>query len=130
MATHVILIKLTEEGAAEVDHLSVWIGDAQAVAVKLGGSVTDWAITMGAYDGVVSCEFPDESSAARFSTHLCLRGKFRTTTMRAYARQEWMVQVANLLPQFHTHHHEPFDARLVGSEATRDAEPPEGEAKG
>lgn len=88
MATYIILINWTEQGAAEArDSLNRASGAASALK-KLGGRMKTTLWTIGPYDAVSIVEAPDDETVTAFCLGICGQGKVRTTTMRAFDRNE------------------------------------------
>ena len=54
-------------------------------------------MTMGPYDVAALLEAPDDTAIARFALTLGAGGNVRTTTMRAFSREEFAEVVASLL---------------------------------
>jgi uncharacterized protein with GYD domain len=71
----------------------------KATARKMGVKVTGQYWTLGAFDGVIVCEAPDEVTAVLL--HLGTLGNIRTQTARAYDAAE-MQKVLGLLPPMKT----------------------------
>ena len=60
--------------------------------------MTDIYWTLGAFDGVIVCEAPDEDRATAALLHLGSLGNMRTQTARAYDPAE-MQKILGLLPR-------------------------------
>lgn len=84
MASYVMLMNWTDEGAHNVRD-SVDTGkDLAAVASGLGGSLDRLVWTMGAYDAVALLTAPDDETATAVSLALSEEGSARTITLRAF----------------------------------------------
>ena len=88
MATYIVLINWTEQGAADSGN-SLNRANAAATALKkLGGKMKSVLWTMGPYDAVSIIEAPDDETVTAFSLAVCGQGNARTTTMRAFEKVE------------------------------------------
>ena len=88
MPTYISLINWTEQGIKSYDDT---LDRAQATgeaATSQGGSLRDVYYTIGPYDIVTVADFPDDESATAFLLKLGSQGNIRTTTMRAFSRDE------------------------------------------
>jgi uncharacterized protein with GYD domain len=64
----------------------------------MGVKVTGIYWTLGAFDGVIVCEAPDEATATAALLHLGLLGNMRTQSARAYDPTQ-MQKILGLLPK-------------------------------
>jgi uncharacterized protein with GYD domain len=88
MPYYVLLVNWTEQGIRNVKG-SVERTDAVArLAEKHGGRLVQSYWTVGPYDLVGIAEAPDDESASAFALELGSAGNVRTTTMRAYDRDQ------------------------------------------
>ena len=82
----------------------VAVTDAEAEAEKLaaaetlGVKVTGFYWTLGAFDGVIVLEAPDDATATAALLHLGSLGNIRTQTVRAFDNTE-MQKILGLLPK-------------------------------
>ena len=88
MAKFVSLISWTEQGARTYADTMKRADAATAVFARLGGKLTDIYWTLGPCDIVVISEFPDDETATAAALQLGAGGNIRTTTMRAFDRDE------------------------------------------
>jgi uncharacterized protein with GYD domain len=65
-------------------------------AEQAGGKLTIY-VTMGEYDAVAILEAPDDQAAMRGQLELGTQGNIRTTTLKAFSREEF-EQVVGSLP--------------------------------
>jgi uncharacterized protein with GYD domain len=87
MPSYVVLLNWTEEGARTVKETLQRADSAAELAQQHGGSLqTYW--TVGPYDLVAILDAPDDESATAFLLQVGMRGHVRTTTLRAYNREE------------------------------------------
>jgi uncharacterized protein with GYD domain len=98
MATFITTMHFTEQGIKAVRDTCERASAFKATAQKLGVKVTGIYWTLGAFDGVIVCEAPDEETATAALLHLGSLGNIRTQTARAYAAAE-MQKILGLLPK-------------------------------
>jgi uncharacterized protein with GYD domain len=87
MPTYVALENWTDKGIRTVKDLSQRADSAGQLAQKHGCSLQLYW-TMGPYDVVAIVEAPDDESASAFLLEVGSLGNVRTTTLRAYDREE------------------------------------------
>ncbi len=87
MPTYVTLINWTDEGVRTVKETIQRADSAAELAQQHGGSLQVYW-TVGSYDLVGILEAPDDESATAFLLQVGTRGHVRTTTLRAYDREE------------------------------------------
>jgi uncharacterized protein with GYD domain len=88
MAKYVSLLQFTEQGVRSVKDTIKRASAATAEAEKMGIKVTDSFWTMGAYDVVLLLDAPDDETMSAFSLKLGSSGNVKTSTMRAFRREE------------------------------------------
>ena len=96
MATFISTIKFTEQGIKAIGETTKRAAALKAAAKKLGVKVTDIYWTLGAYDGLLSFEAPDDETATALMLHLGSLGSVQTTTTRAFNAAE-MDKVLSML---------------------------------
>jgi uncharacterized protein with GYD domain len=87
MPTYVSLINWTDQGIKNVKETLQRADSAAELAQKHGGSLQVYW-TVGAHDIVAILEAPDDESATAFLLEAGSLGNIRTTTLRAYDREE------------------------------------------
>ena len=87
MPTYVSLLNWTDQGIRSVKETLQRADSAAELAQKHGGSLQVYW-TVGPYDIVAILEAPDDKSATAFLLETALGGNVRTTTLRAYDREE------------------------------------------
>ncbi len=97
MPEYITLINWTDQGARNVKETLQRYDAAAAAGMKVGVKFKDFHWTMGAYDAVGVVEAPDDATVSRFLLATGALGNVRTTTMRAYTRDE-MTQILKGLP--------------------------------
>ena len=88
MATFVILVKMTDEGAKTIRELPDRAEALQANAQRLGITVRGWYLTQGEYDIVVVAEAPDAETMLAQAAAVSGSGNARTHTLRAFTVDE------------------------------------------
>jgi uncharacterized protein with GYD domain len=98
MATFITTMHFTEQGIKTVRDTCKRAEAFKATAKTMGVKVTGMYWTLGAFDGVIVCEAPDEETATAALLHLGSLGNLRTQTARAYDAAE-MQKIVGLLPK-------------------------------
>ena len=98
MATFITTMHFTEQGIKAVRDTCDRAAAFKTTAKKMGVKVTGIYWTLGAFDGVIVCEAPDEETATAALLHLGSLGGIRTQTARAYDAAE-MQKILGLLPK-------------------------------
>ena len=98
MATFITTVQFTEQGIKAARDTCDRAAAFKAVARKMGVKVTGLYWTLGAFDGVIILEAPDEATATALLLHLVALGNVRTQTARAFGPAE-MQKVLALLPE-------------------------------
>ena len=98
MATYIYLTKWTEHGIKNARETVERGKQAEALAQRMGGRVTNLLWTQGAYDVIGQAEFPDDETASAFALALSMGGAVQTQTLRAYSSDE-MGRILQKLPQ-------------------------------
>jgi uncharacterized protein with GYD domain len=88
MATFISTIKFTEQGIKSIGETTKRAASLKASAKKMGVKVTSVLWTLGAYDGLLIFEAPDDETATVLMLHLCSMGNLQTTTARAFTTAE------------------------------------------
>jgi uncharacterized protein with GYD domain len=87
MPTYVVLLNFTDQGIRTVKDTIQRADHAVERAQQQGGSLQVYW-TVGPYDLVGILEAPDDETATAFLLDVGTRGAVRTTTLRAYDRDE------------------------------------------
>ena len=88
MPTYVSLLNFTDQGIRTVRDTVERTDRAAGIAEKHGGGLVQTYWTVGPYDLVVVLEAPDDESLTAFLLEVGSLGNVRTTTLRAYDREE------------------------------------------
>jgi uncharacterized protein with GYD domain len=88
MASYICLIQFRDQGIRNIKD-TVKRGDvAIAEAEKMGMKILEEFWTMGAYDGVVVFEAPDDETMSAFVLKIGALGNVKGQTLRAFRRSE------------------------------------------
>lgn len=96
MATYIILIDYTDQGIRNVKDSPNRLDAARQRAKDLGGELTQAYLTLGGHDLVAILELPDDEAVAKFGLSIGSFGNVRTTTLRAFAEDEYREIIASL----------------------------------
>ena len=88
MPTYVTLMNWTDQGIRTANESVQRRDQANALAEKHGARIDQVYWTVGPYDLVTIIEAPDDESATSMLLELGSAGNLRTTTLRAYDREE------------------------------------------
>ena len=88
MPTYVSLFNWTDQGIRNVRETLDRAQKSDELAQKHGARFVQLYWTIGPHDIVAIVEAPDEESATAFLLELGSSGNLRTTTLRAYDREE------------------------------------------
>ena len=88
MVRYVVLVNFTDQGMKQIAETLNRADTFGKSAQKAGASVKSQYWTVGAYDGVLVLEAPDEQTAAALLTKLGSLGNVHTQTLRAFDRGE------------------------------------------
>src|SRR5215831_973405 len=97
-ATFITTLHFTEQGIKAVRDTCERAAAFKVTAEKLGVKVTGQYWTLGAFDGVLILEAPDEARVTAALLHLGSLGNLRTQTARAFDAAE-MQKILGLLPR-------------------------------
>jgi uncharacterized protein with GYD domain len=96
MPNYITLMKLTDQGTKVIKEAPGRIEAGIKAFEKMGGKVIGFYVVMGEYDYVAVGEAPSDEVATIFSLALGTLGNVRTTTLRAYTRQEFAEMLKKL----------------------------------
>ena len=88
MPTYISLVNWTEQGVRELKESPARADATAELAASLGGKLVQLYWTVGPYDLVSIFEAPDDETASAFSLTIAARGAVRTTTLRAFDRED------------------------------------------
>ena len=88
MATYIALIDFTAQGIRTIKDSPRRADAFLEAAKRAGATVRELYWTLGAHDGVLIVDAPDDTSASKLFLALCSAGNVRTQTLRAFGRSE------------------------------------------
>jgi uncharacterized protein with GYD domain len=88
MAMFIVLGKLTDQGARNIQDLRKSVEENMARGERLGVKVHGWYLTQGRYDLVVLAEAPDAETMLAQAAGVAGTGNTRTETLRAFTLDE------------------------------------------
>jgi uncharacterized protein with GYD domain len=88
MAMFVLLNKLTDQGAKNIQSLRTTVEANMARGERLGIKIHGWYLTQGQYDIVVIVEAPDAETMLANAAGVAGTGNVRTETLRAFTLDE------------------------------------------
>jgi uncharacterized protein with GYD domain len=98
MPTFITTLHFTEQGIKAIQDTCERAAAFKSAAKKMGVKVTGLYWTLGAFDGVLVMESPDEETATAVLLQLGSRGNMRTQTDRAFDAAE-MQKILSLIPK-------------------------------
>lgn len=96
MPNYIILMKLTEQGIKTVKDAPTRVEQGIKKQEAMGGKITGFYLTMGEYDYVAIGDAPNDEVAMTFLLGLGSLGNVRTTTLRAFSKEEYATLVKKL----------------------------------
>ena len=96
MAKYIGLASWTDQGVRKIKESPARLDGVRDLAKKFGCEVTDFSMTIGAYDMVVIIEAPDDESIAKFLLNIAAAGNVRTTTLKAFSEAEYRKVVGDM----------------------------------
>ncbi len=97
METHVTLYRLTDQGVKDIKNAPQRIEEGIKAFEAMGGKVIGFYAVMGEYDYVAIAEAPSVEVGMTFTLGLSSQGYVRTTTLRAFTKEE-LAGFVNKLP--------------------------------
>jgi uncharacterized protein with GYD domain len=96
MATYVSLIKFTERGVKDIRDTCKRAAELKSHAKKHGIEIKEQYWCMGAYDGVIIFDAPDDETATAAMLSLASRDNVMTQTMRSFTAAEMTAIVGKV----------------------------------
>jgi uncharacterized protein with GYD domain len=93
MATFIALITETQEGETKIFDSVKRAARFNEMASEFGATVTGQYWTMGAFDGVLIFDAPDDKAASALMFKLSAQGAVRTQTLPAYSAEEMQAML-------------------------------------
>ena len=96
MPSYIHLIQFRDQGIRNIKDTVKRSDAAMAEAKKMGIKIVEEYWTMGAYDGVVIMEAPDDETMSAFILKVGSLGNVKGQTVRAFRRNEMEAIVAKI----------------------------------
>jgi len=96
MPSYVTLVKWTDQGIKNVKDSPKRLEAFETAVKAAGATLKDFYLVMGEYDLVVVTEAPNDETVTKLALTAAMQGHVRTTTLRAYNRQEYQKIIASL----------------------------------
>lgn len=96
MQKYLCLMQMTDQGIKDVKNAPARVQHSINRVKELGGQITSIYTLLGEYDYAAVMEFPSDELAKAFLLELGSKGNVRTTTMRAFAQEEFADVVSKL----------------------------------
>jgi uncharacterized protein with GYD domain len=96
MATYIVLVNWTDEGARDAQGLPKRIDAARELFGKNGCKLISVYMTMGSFDAITTIEAPSDEVMAKVLLTIGSGGKIRTTTLKAFGETELRQIVGSL----------------------------------
>ncbi len=98
MPKYVVLMKLTEQGIKDIRNAPERLEQGVKLLEKMGGKLLGFYMTMGEYDYVGIGDAPSDEVHAAFMLALGSVGNVKTTTLKAFSREE-IPAILTMLPK-------------------------------
>lgn len=89
MAAYLALLKFTPQGLQNIHESTHRAASFKAAAKKSGAKVTQMLWTLGAYDGAILFEAPNDAVVTALMVALAGLGNVQATTLRAFTAAEF-----------------------------------------
>ena len=96
MSAYIHLMKLTDQGIRDVKNAPQRIDEAAKGLEALGGKLTHFYCTMGEYDYIAISEGLSDEVGMSYLLKLGSQGNVRTTTLKAFSKQEFAEMVKKM----------------------------------
>ena len=96
MPTYITLYKFTDQGIKGIKDIPQRMEDAIKNYEAMGGKVIGVYTVMGEYDIVAIGEVPSDEIAMTFALALGSQGNVRTTTLKAFTKEQFTAMVKKL----------------------------------
>jgi len=97
MPTSIVLMKLTDQGIRDIKNAPQRIEQGIKGLEAVGGKMNGFYSVMGEYDYVAIAEVPSDEVGVGFTLALGSQGNVRTTTLRAFTKEQF-AEVVKRLP--------------------------------
>ncbi len=96
MPTYILLMKLTDQGVKAIKDAPKRVEEGIKGFEAMGGKMIGFYLTTGEYDYVSIGEAPSDEAAVAFALALGSKGNVRTTSLKAFTKEEFAGMVKKL----------------------------------
>ena len=96
MATYIVLLKYTDQGALNIKESPGRVAAAKGAVESAGGKWLGYYLTLGEYDGVAIAEAPNDEVYSTVILAIARQGNVRTTTLKAFNEEEMSRIIAGI----------------------------------
>jgi uncharacterized protein with GYD domain len=96
MPRYIALANMTDRGLQTIKDAEPRLRGLERLAGQHQVQIVDFYLTLGGYDYVAIFEAPDDAAIGRFLLAAAANGNARTTTLRAFDRDEYLGLVRSL----------------------------------
>src|SRR5262245_48476724 len=96
MPTYIMLSNWTDQGIARVKDSPDRLDAARQLCRQHGAEITDFYMTMGAYDMVVIIDAPNDEEFAILAVSIAKGGNIRTVTLKAFDENQYRKIIASV----------------------------------
>jgi len=96
MPTYILLMKLTDQGVKAIKDAPKRVEEGIKGFEAMGGKMLGFYLTTGEYDYVSIGEAPSDEAAVTFALALGSKGNVRTTSLKAFTKEEFAGMVKKL----------------------------------
>ena len=97
MPTYIVLYKLTDQGIRNIKDAPQRIEEGTKALEAVGDKVIGFYSVMGEYDYVSIGEAPNDETAVALALAMGSQGNVRTTTLKAFTKEEF-AEIVKKLP--------------------------------
>jgi uncharacterized protein with GYD domain len=97
MQSYILLMKLTEQGGKSIREAPGRVEAGFKAWEAMGGKMICFYAVMGEYDYIAVGEAPNDEVATTFSLALTSLGNVKTTTLRAFSKEQFAEMVKKLV---------------------------------
>ncbi|MGH6926533.1 MAG: GYD domain-containing protein [Propylenella sp.] len=96
MNKYIVLVNWTDQGIRGIKDSPKRLAAVRDAGKKFGCKMTDFNLTIGAYDMVVAFEAPDDESMAKYLLTIGSQGNVRSTSLKAFSESAYKKIVGAL----------------------------------
>lgn len=96
MPTYILLMKMTDQGIKAIKDAPKRVEEGIKGFEAMGGKMLGFYLTTGEYDYVAIGEAPSDEAAVTFALALGSKGNVRTTSLKAFTKEEFAEMVKKL----------------------------------